>query len=55
MRNMIEYQISAKLWFDVEENTEIEDYLEKLREIGEARVDHVRLVTEDKDGNIKPA
>jgi hypothetical protein len=55
MKKMIEYEIKAKLWFDIDANTEIEDYLDNLRGIGEAEVVNVRIVNEDENGNIKPA
>ena len=49
MKKMIEYEIKAKLWFDMDENTEIESYLDNLRGIGEAEVVDVKVVEKEND------
>ncbi len=51
----IEYSIMAKLWFDIDEDINIAEYLEELRGIGEVEVVNVRIVKEDENGIIKPA
>jgi hypothetical protein len=50
----IEYEIKAKLWFETDEDVKmkrkltITEYLDKLREIGEAEIVNVKIV-EDKE------
>jgi len=46
----IEYTIEAKLYFDFEENIDIERMLDEFRGIGTAKVVEVKIV-EDKDVN----
>jgi hypothetical protein len=46
----IEYTIEAKLYFDFEENIDIERMLDEFRGIGTAEVVEVKIV-EDKDAN----
>ena len=46
-QKMIEYEIHGKLWFPINENVNIEDYLDKLREIGEAEVVDAKIVERD--------
>jgi len=52
MNKMIEYEIRAKLWFELDEDIDISSYLDNLRGIGEADVVNVRVVEVDKDGNV---
>ncbi len=46
-KKMIEYSIEAKLWFDLDDDIPITEYLEKLRETGEAEVVHVKIVEKE--------
>jgi len=45
----VQYEIKATLWFDPEEDIYINEYLDKLRELGEAEVTDIKIV--DKDFN----
>lgn len=40
----IQYEIKATLWFDINEDVNIVEYLNHLREIGEAEVVDVKVV-----------
>ena len=44
MAKRIQYTIEARLWTDVEYPDEIHEYLDKLREIGEAKITAVEIV-----------
>jgi len=46
-RKMIEFEIHAKLWFEPDENIDVVDYLDHLREIGEAEIVDVKVVEKD--------
>ena len=52
MKRMLQYEIKGKLLFELDENTEIEDYLDYIRGIGEAEVVDVKVV--EVDENFKP-
>ena len=50
----IEYEIKAKLWFETDEDVKsrplsITEYLDKLREIGEAEIVNVKIVEDKND------
>lgn len=40
----IVYLIEARLAFDIEDNIDVQEYLDKLREIGEAEIVDVEIV-----------
>ena len=53
-KKRIAYKIEAEIYFDMDENVDIEGYLDNLRGIGKANVIDVRVVEMDEDYNVIP-
>lgn len=52
MKKQIMFKVSGVLFFSMDESIDVQDYLDKLRDIGAAKIDDVQLVNFSETGNI---